>query len=67
MTISTLAGALGIHRGNLSAVINGTRISLGTEEKIAAYFGLPLRELFPPRTKAELEAMRGAADKGRAA
>ncbi|MDR2185423.1 MAG: helix-turn-helix transcriptional regulator [Treponema sp.] len=69
MTVSDLARALHIHQGNLSAIINGTRLSKKTEERIAAYFGMPRQELFPPRTKGELEAMRraAAADKGRAA
>jgi plasmid maintenance system antidote protein VapI len=68
MTASTLAEVLRIHRGNLSSIINGTRISPKTEEKIARYFGLSREELFPPRTNAELEALRRAAGgKGRAA
>jgi transcriptional regulator with XRE-family HTH domain len=68
MTISDLAGALNIHQGNLSSVISGTRRSLKTEEKIAAYFGRAREELFPPRTRGELEAMRSAAaGKGRVA
>jgi hypothetical protein len=51
-----------------SAIINGTRRSPKTEERIAAYFGLPRQELFPPRTKDDLEAMRqAAAEKGRVA
>jgi transcriptional regulator with XRE-family HTH domain len=60
MTISDLAKALGIHQGNLSWVINGVRRSPKTEEKIAAYFGLPREELFPPRSAGELRAMREA-------
>lgn len=68
MTISDLARALGVNRGHLSETISGTRRSLKAEEKIAAYFGLPRRELFPPRTIAEMEALRAAAaGKGRAA
>jgi plasmid maintenance system antidote protein VapI len=68
MTISDLAAALGIKRPHISCVINGTRLSKKTEEKIAAYFGMARRELFPSRTKAELEALReAAADKRRAA
>jgi plasmid maintenance system antidote protein VapI len=68
MTVSELAEALGIHQGNLSSVINGTRRSPKTEERIAAYFALPRQELFPPRTKGDLEAMRqAAADKEQAA
>jgi plasmid maintenance system antidote protein VapI len=67
MTITDLARALGIKRPMVSNVINGTRLSKKTEEKIAAFFGLSRRELFPPRTMADLEALRAAADKGRAA
>jgi transcriptional regulator with XRE-family HTH domain len=67
MTISDLAGILNVNQGNLSSVINGTRLSRKTEEKITAYFGLPWRELFPPRSGGELEAMRAAAGKGGAA
>ncbi|MDR3124168.1 MAG: helix-turn-helix domain-containing protein [Treponema sp.] len=66
MTISDLARALGINRGNLSQIIAGRRRTQKTEEKIAAFFGLDRRELFPPRTKTELEAMRAGA-KGKAA
>jgi transcriptional regulator with XRE-family HTH domain len=61
MTISDLARALNMHQGNLSSVIGGTRRSLKAEEKIAAYFGRPRRELFPPRTIAEMEALAAAA------
>jgi hypothetical protein len=52
----------------VSNIINGVRVSPKTEGRIAAYFGMTRRELFPPRTRDELEAMRAAAaDKGRAA
>jgi transcriptional regulator with XRE-family HTH domain len=69
MTVSDLARALGMAQSLTSEIINGTRRSPKTEEKIAAFFGLPRRELFPARSKNELEAMRraAAADKGRAA
>ena len=68
MTISDLARALGVNRGHLSETISGTRRSLKAEEKIAAYFGLSRRELFPPRTIDEMEALAAAAaGKGRAA
>jgi transcriptional regulator with XRE-family HTH domain len=69
MTVSDLARALGMAQSLTSEIINGTRRSPKTEEKIAAFFGLPREELFPSRKKAELEAMRraAAADKGRAA
>jgi transcriptional regulator with XRE-family HTH domain len=68
MTVSDLARALGMAQSLASEIISGTRRSPKTEERIAAFFGLPRRELFPPRTNAELEAMRlAAAGKGRAA
>jgi transcriptional regulator with XRE-family HTH domain len=59
MTISGLARALGIHQGNLSAVINGTRISKKTEEKIAAWLGMTRGELFPPRPRGEHASLTG--------
>jgi transcriptional regulator with XRE-family HTH domain len=64
MTISDLARVLGIHQGNLSSIVNGTRISRKTEEKIAVFFGMTRRELFPPPAKGEYAAL---ADKGGAA
>jgi plasmid maintenance system antidote protein VapI len=67
MTVSDLARTLNIKQGHLSETINGTRRSPKTEEKIAAYFGKPRQELFPPRNRKDLEAMREAAGKGRAA
>jgi plasmid maintenance system antidote protein VapI len=68
MTISDLAGALGIKRPAISNVINGTRISPRTEEKIAAYFGTTRQELFRPRGRTEINAARAAlAGKGGAA
>jgi plasmid maintenance system antidote protein VapI len=65
MTISDLARELGMKQQLASSVINGTRLSKKTEEKIAAYFGTTRKDLFRPRTRGELEAMRrAAADKG---
>ena len=58
MSISDLARALGIKRPHVSYVINGIRRSKKTEEKIAFFFGKPREELFPSRTKVEIEAMR---------
>jgi len=58
MTISDLALELGIKRPLVSYVINGIRHSKITEEKIAAFFGLPRDELFPSRSKKELATMR---------
>lgn len=67
MTVSDLAARLGMHQGSLSEIINGTRLSSRTEGRIAAYFGKERAELFPPRTPAELAAMReaqGASESG---
>jgi plasmid maintenance system antidote protein VapI len=68
MTVSDLARVLGIKRPAISNVINGTRISKKTEEKIAAYFGTTRQELFRPRGRTEIDAARRAlAGKGGAA
>ena len=67
MTINALSKILRINQGNLSCVINGIRRSKKTEEKIAAFFGKEIKELFPPRTKRDLENMRKAAVKRGAA
>jgi plasmid maintenance system antidote protein VapI len=60
MTITELASKLGINRGNLTSIINGTRISKKNEEKIAAFFGKRREELFPVRSRGELRQMREA-------
>jgi len=67
MSISDLARALKIKRPTVSYVINGIRRSKKTEAKIAAFFNKEPRELFPPRTREEIEAMRKAADRKGAA
>jgi transcriptional regulator with XRE-family HTH domain len=68
MSISDLARALNVNRGHLSETIGGARRTKSIEERIAAYFGVPEGELFPRRTKGEIEAMRRAlAGKGGAA
>jgi transcriptional regulator with XRE-family HTH domain len=59
LTISDLALALGMHRGNLTDVINGIRLSPKTERRIAAFLDVPVEALFPVRTMDELEALRG--------
>ncbi len=60
MNISDLARALDIVQSVVSNVINGIRHSKKTEAKIAAFFGKDAQELFPPRSKAEIAAMREA-------
>ena len=67
MNISDLARALGIKRPAVSYVINGIRRSKKTEAKIAAFFGREPRELFPARSKEEIEAMRKKSGEGGAA
>jgi len=66
MTISELANATKINRPHLAEVINGTRRSKKTEEKISHFFGKSWEELFPPRTRRDLEAMREAEAKRKA-
>lgn len=67
MSISDLSRALNAHRGHLTEVINGVRRSEAIEAKVAAFFGKEPAELFPPRTRVEIEAMRKASGKRGAA
>ena len=67
MSISDLARALKNHRGHLTEIINGVRRSKSNEARIAAFFGKKPKELFPPRTKDEIESMRKAGAKQGAA
>ena len=57
MSISELSRKLQMHQGMLSDIINGIRRSKKTEAKIAAFFGKEPMELFPSRTREELDAM----------
>jgi plasmid maintenance system antidote protein VapI len=61
MTISDLARVLNINRGHLNETINGIRRTEGVEKKIAAYFGTTRKELFRPRNRLEINALRAAA------
>lgn len=56
-TQTELADRLGIKQQALNAVINGTRISFPTEERIARFFGMSREELFPERSARELAQM----------
>jgi len=67
MSISDLARALGVKRQLVSYAINGTRRSKKTEAKIAAFLNREPRDLFPPRSLKEIEAMRKKAGEGGAA
>ena len=55
-----LSALVGINYKVLNEVINGTRLSRKTEERIAAFFGMTRDELFPERTIAELAEMNRA-------
>ena len=59
-SISELAIKTKIKRSLLNQIINGTRISKKTEDRIAAFFGMKREELFILRTTKELIAMHDA-------
>jgi transcriptional regulator with XRE-family HTH domain len=69
MTISSLAGNLGLSKSIVSKVISGRRLSPKTEQRIAAFLGKPVDYLFPTRTHEEIKKMREAeaGQKGKAA
>lgn len=56
-TVSELAKQINMKRQLLNAVINGTRRSPVNEKRIAAFFKMPVSELFPPRTQDEIAEM----------
>lgn len=56
-TVSELAVKLKIKRTILNEIINGTRRSSVNEKRIAAFFKMPVSELFPPRTQDEIAEM----------
>lgn len=68
-TVSELAKQINMKQQVLSDIINGTRRSPINEKRIAAFFKMPVAELFPPRTpkdiaemnKREQERSKGAA------
>ncbi len=62
-----LARKLRINYTVLTEIINGTRISRGIEERIAAFFGMKREELFILRTTKELIAMHDAQAKRKGA
>jgi transcriptional regulator with XRE-family HTH domain len=61
MTVSDLAKKLNMGSSHLYEVINGIRLSPKTEKRVSAFFGKPWEELFPPRGRDELAAMRRGA------
>ncbi len=58
MTQNELALHLGVSKVLISNVISGKQLSVTTEKKIAAFFGLPREALFPLRTAEEIAMMR---------
>lgn len=64
-TISEFARAINIKRTVLNEIINGTRLSPYTEERIARFFKMKRDELFIIRTAAELRAMFDAEKNGK--
>ena len=64
-TISALAKEIKMNQGLLSCIINGTRLSPYTEERIARFFKMKRDELFIIRTAAELRAMFDAEKNGK--
>ena len=60
MNISTLARKLKMPVSLVSMIINGRRLSLKTERRIAKYLGKPVNYLFPRRSGEELAKMRQA-------
>ena len=55
-----LSVLLGLNYKVVNEVINGTRLSRKTEERIAAFFGMRREELFLQRTLGELAEMNRA-------
>lgn len=56
-TVVVLAKKININYEVVVNVVNGVRRSPKTEATIAAFFGLEVDELFPPRTERELAEM----------
>lgn len=54
MSITDLAFALGVKRPYVSRIISGRDRASKIEERIAAFFRLPVEYLFPVRTNGDL-------------
>lgn len=59
-TVAALSKKLKINYNVLTEIINGTRRSAVTEERIARFFKMPVTELFPLRSKFDLAEMNKA-------
>lgn len=64
-SIQELSVRMGIDRSVLTSIISGTRHSIETENKIAAFFGMEHDALFPPRTQKQMIALEDAAARRR--
>ena len=64
-SIKDLSMMIGIPIPTVSQVISGTRHSIKTENKIAAFFGMEHDALFPPRSLPQMLAMEDEAAKKR--
>lgn len=64
-SVSELARKTNISQAILSQIISGTRHSIETENKIAAFFGMEHDALFPPRSLPQMLAMEDEAAKKR--
>jgi plasmid maintenance system antidote protein VapI len=65
LTISKLSKILRVTRTCVSETINGRRLSLKTEQRIAEFLGKPSDYLFPKRKPAEIKNMRQAEAKSK--
>lgn len=64
-SVSELARKTNISQAILSQIISGTRHSIKTENKIAAFFGMEHDALFPPRTQKQMLLMEDEAERRR--
>ena len=64
-SIQELSRRTGITRTTIVHIISGTRHSIKTENKIAAFFGMEHDALFPPRSLPQLIALEDEAARRR--
>ena len=64
-SIKELSEKTGLDRSVLTSIISGTRHSIKTENKIAAFFGMEHDALFPPRSLPQLIALEDEAERRR--
>lgn len=64
-SIQELSARTGITRTTIVHIISGTRHSIKTENRIAAFFGMEHDALFPPRSLPQLIALEDEAERRR--